>query len=217
LVFIGSALIAVNQAPKLIKYLAVKIGWETKEAADQTAGRTADPGNQNKTDTPPPTKSGAPEIVVVRPPGSGQVPGPPEELGKKQLADIIGQRPLKSDEIHSFTIQDEQGHALFVQTTVDPALQSWAMGLMPHVGAYSTALVVMNPTNGEVMVMASYRGYYLFYNSPMKLLEYMAAGKAVLITALGQIKELNQDGHNGMRFEWEDNQAMHRKLMWLLE
>lgn len=42
-----------------------------------------------------------------------------------------------------------------------------------------------------------YRGDYLFYGSSMKLLEYMAAGKAVIAPALGQIKELIHDGCNG--------------------
>jgi len=67
------------------------------------------------------------------------------------------------------------------------------------------------------VVFASYRGDYLFYGSPMKLLEYMAAGKAVLGTALGQIKELIVDGYNGMLFEWGDNATMYRKLLSLLQ
>ena len=66
------------------------------------------------------------------------------------------------------------------------------------------------------IVISPYRGDYLFYGSPLKLLEYMAAGKPAVITALGQIKELVQDGYNGMLFEWGDDEGMVRKISALL-
>lgn len=67
------------------------------------------------------------------------------------------------------------------------------------------------------VAISLYRGDYLFYGSSMKLLEYMAAGKATLATALGQIKEVIIDGYNGMLFEWGDDAAMERKLLALIE
>jgi len=82
-------------------------------------------------------------------------------------------------------------------------------GAVPHdeVSRYlSTMDVVISP----------YRGDYLFYGSPLKLLEYMAAGKPALVTALGQIKEVILDGHNGMLFEWGDDETMVRKLSLLI-
>ena len=66
------------------------------------------------------------------------------------------------------------------------------------------------------IVISPYRGDYLFYGSSMKLLEYMAAGKPVLATALGQIKELIQDGVNGMLYDPDDWGSMARKLAILI-
>jgi glycosyltransferase involved in cell wall biosynthesis len=62
-----------------------------------------------------------------------------------------------------------------------------------------------------------YRGDYLFYNSPMKLLEYMAAGKPAVLPAQGQIKELIQDGYNGMLYEPNDYDALRAKLLRLID
>jgi len=66
------------------------------------------------------------------------------------------------------------------------------------------------------VVVCPYRGDYLFYGSPMKVLEYMAAGKPALCAALGQIRELIADGYNGALFEWDDGDALQRKLLQLL-
>jgi glycosyltransferase involved in cell wall biosynthesis len=67
------------------------------------------------------------------------------------------------------------------------------------------------------IVLCPYRGDYLFYGSSMKLLEYMAAGKATVATALGQIKEVIADGENGFLFEWRDHQALQSKLDRLIQ
>lgn len=67
------------------------------------------------------------------------------------------------------------------------------------------------------IVLCPYRGDYLFYGSSMKLLEYLAAGKATLATALGQIKELISDGYNGMLFDADDPTSMEQKLLTLIE
>jgi len=67
------------------------------------------------------------------------------------------------------------------------------------------------------VVLCPYRGDYLFYGSSMKLLEYLAAGKATLATALGQIKEVVTDGYNGMLFEADDHTEMKNKLLTLIE
>lgn|SRR5574341_1139488 len=67
------------------------------------------------------------------------------------------------------------------------------------------------------IALCPYGGAYLFYNSSMKLLEYMAAGKATVATALGQIKEVISDGHNGLLFEWGDYRALENKLLRLIQ
>lgn len=40
-----------------------------------------------------------------------------------------------------------------------------------------------------------------FHQSPIKLYEYMASGRAITASDLGQIKEVIRDGYNGMLFE----------------
>ncbi len=77
------------------------------------------------------------------------------------------------------------------------AAASRFVGTVPH-GQVPQYLSLMD------VVFSPYRGDYLFYGSSMKLLEYMAAGKAVVATALGQIKELVQNGYNGLLYEAED-------------
>lgn len=67
------------------------------------------------------------------------------------------------------------------------------------------------------VLISPYRDDYLFYGSSMKLLEYMAAGKPAVITALGQIKELVHDGCNGMLYEPGDYSALASKMETLLQ
>jgi glycosyltransferase involved in cell wall biosynthesis len=67
------------------------------------------------------------------------------------------------------------------------------------------------------LVISPYKEDYLFYGSSMKLLEYMAGGKAVLFPALGQIKEVVCDGDNGMLYEPGDHETMSQKLLQLVE
>jgi glycosyltransferase involved in cell wall biosynthesis len=66
------------------------------------------------------------------------------------------------------------------------------------------------------IVISPYKEDYLFYGSSMKLLEYMAAGKAILLPALGQIKEVVCDGYNGMLYEPGDHHTMFHKLLELI-
>jgi glycosyltransferase involved in cell wall biosynthesis len=82
-------------------------------------------------------------------------------------------------------------------------------GSMPH-NLIPRLLSVMD------IVISPYKEDYLFYGSSMKLLEYMAAGKAVVCPALGQIKELVCDGYNGMLYEPGDRDSMGIKLLELI-
>ncbi|MCE5335981.1 MAG: glycosyltransferase family 4 protein [Desulfobacteraceae bacterium] len=78
-------------------------------------------------------------------------------------------------------------------------------GMVPHadVPRYIGAMDVL---------ISPYRDDYLFYGSSMKLLEYMAGGKPVVITALGQIKEVVHDGCNGMLYEPGDYGTFFGKI-----
>ena len=93
-----------------------------------------------------------------------------------------------------------------------------ALGLMEHFRFIGRVPHDQVPAYLRVMdiVVSPYRHEYLFYNSPMKLLEYMAMGKATVSTALGQIKEVVADGVNGMLYEPGNYDSMRAKLLELV-
>lgn len=66
------------------------------------------------------------------------------------------------------------------------------------------------------VAIGPYRGDVLFYQSSMKLLEYMAAALPVLYPALGQIKEAVTDGYNGLLYRWDSLEEFRDKLQLLL-
>jgi len=53
--------------------------------------------------------------------------------------------------------------------------------------------------------------------SPMKLFEYMASGKAVVASAMGQIKDVIRDGENGLLVPAGDETAMADAINKLIE
>jgi glycosyltransferase involved in cell wall biosynthesis len=70
---------------------------------------------------------------------------------------------------------------------------------------------------GMDIVIAPYPNYEFFYYSPIKIFEYMAAGKCVVATAIGQIKEVIDDGINGMLFQPGNYDEMVQKTFSLLK
>jgi glycosyltransferase involved in cell wall biosynthesis len=70
-------------------------------------------------------------------------------------------------------------------------------GYVPHdeVPNYLAAMQV---------VLAPYPASDFFYFSPLKIFEYMSAGKPVLASRLGQISEMIQHGENGLLYQPED-------------
>lgn len=48
------------------------------------------------------------------------------------------------------------------------------------------------------IAVAPYPDLERFYFSPLKVLEYMATGRAIVASSLGQIRELIRNGHNGV-------------------
>ena len=70
--------------------------------------------------------------------------------------------------------------------------------------------------NAIDIAVCPYRSDYLFYNSPLKLFEYMAAAKPVLSVPLGQIREVIRDGYNGVFYDCDDESSMAGKLSALL-
>ncbi|MDR1045802.1 MAG: hypothetical protein LBP33_11925 [Candidatus Adiutrix sp.] len=100
---------------------------------------------------------GAPVVEVRSASASGPAPpaaGP--ELGKKDLAELIGARDLPADEQRLFSVTDRRGNHLYVRTTILPELQalgdSWVKGSRAH----QAALVLLDPDSGEVLTLAGY-------------------------------------------------------------
>jgi len=52
--------------------------------------------------------------------------------------------------------------------------------------------------------------------SPLKIYEYMAAGKAIVATSTGQVAEVIQDGHNGVLVEAGDKDGLAEAIIHLL-
>jgi len=67
------------------------------------------------------------------------------------------------------------------------------------------------------VLLAPYPKLAFFYYSPIKIYEYLAAGKAVLTSRVGQIKEIIQDNENGMLFEANNFDEMKVKCFQLIE
>jgi len=67
------------------------------------------------------------------------------------------------------------------------------------------------------IVLAPYPRHRIFYFSPIKLFEYMAAGKSVVASSIGQIKEIIEDGVNGMLFQAGNYDDMLEKSILLLQ
>ncbi|MBC8184192.1 glycosyltransferase family 4 protein [candidate division KSB1 bacterium] len=62
------------------------------------------------------------------------------------------------------------------------------------------------------VVLAPYPGLKFFYYSPVKIFEYMACGKPVVSTKIGQIAELIEDGYNGMICSPDNLDEMYNKI-----
>jgi glycosyltransferase involved in cell wall biosynthesis len=66
------------------------------------------------------------------------------------------------------------------------------------------------------IAVAPYRPAADFYFSPLKLYEYMAAGKPIVASALGQITEVIADRVNGTLFEPGDSPALATTIAQLI-
>ncbi|MCA9732595.1 MAG: glycosyltransferase family 4 protein [Deferribacteres bacterium] len=62
------------------------------------------------------------------------------------------------------------------------------------------------------IVLAPYPDFDFFYASSMKLFEYMAAGKAIVATEVGQIAEVIEDGKNGFLFNRQNVAGLYEKI-----
>lgn len=67
------------------------------------------------------------------------------------------------------------------------------------------------------IVIAPYPKLDFFYYSPMKIYEYMACGKAVVASKIGQIAEIIKDGYDGMFVEPDNIDELTDRILQLLD
>jgi glycosyltransferase involved in cell wall biosynthesis len=92
----------------------------------------------------------------------------------------------------------------------DVADRAHFLGTVPH-DAVPSYLASMD------IAVAPYRQSDGFYFSPLKLYEYMAAGKPIVASALGQIEEVIADGVNGALVDPSDSDALAAGIARLIE
>lgn len=66
------------------------------------------------------------------------------------------------------------------------------------------------------IVLAPYPQMEFFYFSPLKLFEYLSAGKTVVASRIGQISEIIQDGENGVLYDPDDLNELFQKTTKLI-
>jgi glycosyltransferase involved in cell wall biosynthesis len=110
---------------------------------------------------------------------------------------LVGDGPLKADVEAVVTENNYQNRVVLT-------------GYVPHaqVPEFVAAMDI---------VLAPYPAMDFFYFSPLKLFEYMSAGKAVVASSIGQISELIKDGENGLLYDPDDFQSFCRKTEQLID
>jgi len=101
---------------------------------------------------------------------------------KNILADMIGPNLFKPDEPGTYCLKDQSGNDLFITTTLDSELQNWAVKTASKVKAHLTALVVLEPTTGNVLAMAGYKKGYAKENLTLQS-SFPAASIFKIVTA----------------------------------
>ncbi|MFZ5516462.1 MAG: glycosyltransferase family 4 protein [Candidatus Zhuqueibacterota bacterium] len=109
---------------------------------------------------------------------------------------LVGTGPLKEDLEKALAAEQKDGKVILP-------------GYIPH-EAIPAYLAVMD------IVLAPYPRLDFFYYSPLKIFEYMAAGKTVIASRVGQIAEIIRENHDGMLVEPDDFDDMLEKSMKLI-
>ncbi|MBK8900851.1 MAG: glycosyltransferase family 4 protein [Anaerolineaceae bacterium] len=111
---------------------------------------------------------------------------------------LVGDGPIRSQ-------IERQAAALGIQTAVT------ITGFIPQARVPQMLAAI------DVAVLPYPRLPQELWFSPLKLYEYMAAGKAIVASGTGQLAQVIRSGHNGLLVGSDDNAAFTRSLVALLQ
>jgi glycosyltransferase involved in cell wall biosynthesis len=122
---------------------------------------------------------------------------------------------LLIDAFGAIALSDQRVHLLVVgDGPMRRAIRDAAQRFPGRVTA--TGLVPLEEVPGWLRTMdiavTPYQAMERFYFSPLKTLEYMAAGRATVSAGIGQLRELIDDGRTGLRVPPGDTPALARAL-----
>jgi len=133
-------------------------------------------------------------------------------LTKENLARLIGPRSFNPEEMHVFEIRNEAGEVLFVNTTLDPKLQKWAMKTISRARANSVALVVLDPVRGDVLAMASYTADKIPTNLVLQS-SFPAASLFKIVTAAAVVENTNLNAGSILAYDGRKYTLYRKQLM----
>ncbi|MCK6540118.1 MAG: glycosyltransferase family 4 protein, partial [Anaerolineales bacterium] len=116
-------------------------------------------------------------------------------------------------EARLFLVGDGAGRERMMQLSVDLGLE----GAAQFTGFVTHAEVVRYVSAADIAVVPVPTMKQQMWLSPMKLFEYMASGKAIVASAMGQIKDVIRDGDNGLLVPAGDEAALADAIIRLIE
>ncbi len=132
--------------------------------------------------------------------------------GIENLIDMVNTIIQKRNDVTFLFVGGGESEAFFKNQFKDAVSKSRVLlpGTIPYddVNDYLSCMDV---------VLAPYPNLEFWYPSSVKVFEYMAAGKAVLASQVGQIAEVIQDGHNGRLFNPDSKHELTEKILTLIQ
>jgi cell division protein FtsI/penicillin-binding protein 2 len=130
-----------------------------------------------------------------------RVQEPPQKLSQERLARMMGRRAIGPEEARFLRVVDDKtGRPYFVQTSLDPDLQEWALETLSHVNAHAAAVVVMNPTDGRILAMAGHEEGRTTANMALAS-AFPAASVFKIVTAAAAMETTRMTGSTSLAYD----------------
>jgi glycosyltransferase involved in cell wall biosynthesis len=128
------------------------------------------------------------------------------------LVESFAQVVHKVPDAKLILVGDGRTRAMVEQTVVENGLQSSVImaGAVEHRQVPEMLAIAAVAVAPNIPFFDGHGG------SPLKIFEYMAAGKAIVATRTGQVAEVIQDGHNGILVEAGDKKGLADAIITLL-